>query len=486
MRALLPLLLLAAAPPSEPAFTPVQPQDFAEPGSFSNAWADYDRDGDLDLAVSLKSGAIRLYRNDKGRFTNVGPALGLPTSGPEIRGVGWGDYDADGWPDLVAGPILATELTAVFHNEAGKHFANVAPQLGLTIPDRSARQTSWVDFDNDGDLDLHAANRAGPNSLFRNDSRVFTPLPASTGIADPRPTVGACWLDYDRDGDLDLFLANQAGATDAFLRNDGGAFVDVAPALGMDNPGRAADQGGVGCAVGDYDNDGNLDLFVPNYGRNALYHANGDGTFTNVAPALGLDVDNHAVGSAWGDFDNDGFLDLFVTSYVGEPGKQQPRDALFHNLGGKGFANILNPDSPLNVGDHGVQWVDYDRDGALDLSVMRGYTDKGGHFLFHNDLAKADARRSLAVLVLDAAGRFTRMGAEVRLYDKAGTLLATRQVSTGDGYNSENAAPLHFGLGSMAPVTVEVTFMTPQGRKLKTVRNVSPARYAGKALAVRE
>src|SRR3546814_18202904 len=87
----------------------------------------------------------------------------------------------------------------------------------------------------------------------------------------------SCWFDYDRDGDLDLFLANQAGATDALWRNDGGRFVDVAPARGMDRPGRLAEDGSVGCAVGDFDNDGELDLFVASYGVNSLYRNKGDG-----------------------------------------------------------------------------------------------------------------------------------------------------------------------------------------------------------------
>ena len=116
----------------------------------------------------------------------------------------------------------------------------------------------------------------------------------------------------DSDGDLDLFLANQSGAADAMLRNDGNAFVDVAPQLGMTGPPRTKDEGGVGCAVGDYDNDGRLDIFVANYGHNQLYHNNGDGTFTDVAKQLGVDVENHAVSADWGDYDNDGYLDLSV------------------------------------------------------------------------------------------------------------------------------------------------------------------------------
>jgi hypothetical protein len=476
----------SAAKPVEPAFTAIQSADFAIAGSLSNSWADFDNDGDLDLAVSLKGGDIRLYRNDNGKFVNIGPSVGLPTSGPEMRGVAWGDYDGDGWVDLLGGATMPDQLSLVFHNQGGKTFTNVAPELGLTIPGRSARQTSWLDYDNDGDLDVYASNRIGPNALYRNDGGKFVQMFPGTSVSDPRPTVGACWFDHDRDGDLDLFLANQSGATDSLWRNDGDAFVDVAAQAGVDNPGRTKEEGGVGCAVGDYDNDGYLDLFVPNYGHNALYHNNRDGTFTNVAKALGVGIENHAVGAVWADYDNDGFIDLFVTSYTGERNQQTPKDSLFHNEGGKGFVNVLTQESKLNVGDHGVQWVDYDADGAIDLSVMRGYTDKGGHFLFHNDLPKADARRSLSVKVLDANGRFTKMGAEVRLFDKAGKILATRQVSTGDGYNSQNAAPVHFGLTSMAPVTVEVTYMSKTGRKLQTIRNVNPNKYAGKSLVVRQ
>jgi hypothetical protein len=473
-----------AAGATGPAFTPVQTADFSLPGSLSNSWADFDRDGDLDLAVSLESGEIRLYRNDKRGFSSVGAAMGLPVSGAEMRGLAWGDYDGDGWPDLYAGATEENAANLLFRNDRGRRF--VAQTADPVTAGRSARQSSWVDFDNDGDLDLFAANRSGPNALYRQDAGRFVRVPADQAGDDPRPTVGACWFDYDRDGDLDLFLANQSGATDALWRNDGDRFTDVAPALGMDRPGRPRTEGSVGCAVGDYDNDGELDLFVASYGVNILYRNKGDGSFENAAPALGLAADNHAVGAAWGDFDNDGWLDLFVAAYTGKSGAQQPANRLYRNLGGKGFENILPAGSALDVADHGVQWIDYDRDGALDLSVTRGYTDTGGHFLFHNDLGKAAARRSLSVRILDMTGRFTRMGAEVRLYDAGGKILATRQVSTGEGYNSQGTQPLHFGLASVAPVTVEVSFISKTGRKMRRIEHVRAAHYAGTELIIRQ
>ncbi|MDP1891469.1 MAG: CRTAC1 family protein [Gemmatimonadaceae bacterium] len=468
-------------------FASVQPELLAVANSYSNAWGDYDNDGDLDLAVSLGSGEVRFYRNDKGVLVSVGAGLGMPQAGShELRGLSWGDYDGDGFIDLLGGATAKDRLTVVLRNDGGKRFTNVAAALGLTIPNRSSRQTNWVDYDNDGDLDVYATDRAGGNPLFRNDGGTFTRVFADVGPTDARPTVGACWFDMDRDGDLDLFLANQSGAADALWRNDGSGFTDVAPALGLTGPPRSTAQGGVGCAVGDYDNDGDFDLFVPNYGRNQLYRNNGDGTFTDVAQALGVGVENHAVGADWGDYDNDGDLDLSVISYEGASGKQTPANALFRNDGAAGFTNVLGKESPLNAADHGVQFVDYDNDGGLDLTVTDGYGPVGGHFVFRNTLPDTAKKRSLSVLVLDAEGHHTRFGAEVRLYDRSGTLLASRLVVTGGGYNTQSAAPLHFGLATSQTVDVRVTFMGKNDFEQLTVIGVNPKQFVGKSLVIRQ
>jgi hypothetical protein len=487
---------LAAAPvgiarqPSasnEPPFTSVQPDLLAVPNSFANAWGDYDNDGDLDLAVSLGSGEVRLYRNDNGVLVSVGARLGMPQAGRhELRGLSWADFNEDGFIDLLGGSTSPKMLTVVLRNEAGKRFTDVAAEIGLTIPNRSARQTNWIDYDNDGDLDVYAADRSGDNRLYRNTGGRFEHVFVGAGPTDSRPTVGACWLDIDNDGDLDLFLANQSGAADALWRNDGNAFTDVAPTLGMTGPPRTKEEGGVGCAIGDYDNDGDLDIFVPNYGHNLLYRNNSDGTFTEVGGTLGVGGDNHAVGAAWGDYDNDGDLDLSVIAYQGASGSQTPLNALFRNDGAAGFVNVLSAGSPLNAADHGVQFVDYDNDGALDLTVTDGYGPSGGHFVFRNGLSSEAKKRSLSVLVLDSKGHFTRFGAEVRLLDEAGRILATRQVETGGGYNTQSATPVHFGLANLAPVNVEVTFMGKGGRRKQLLTNARPADYYGRSLVIRQ
>ena len=137
------------------------------------------------------------------------------------------------------------------------------------------RQVTWVDFDNDGRVDLFVAFRDAPNMLFRNEGNRFVDIAKDMGVDDPRKTVGAVWFDYNQDGRLDVFTANQDGTLNGFYRNDGNRFVDVAHDLGMDAFGRPATSGSNGPSVADYDNDGRLDLFVASYGENFLFHNEG-------------------------------------------------------------------------------------------------------------------------------------------------------------------------------------------------------------------
>lgn len=460
----------AAEAAGDPSFTPVKPELFSAPGAFTSAWGDYDGDGDPDLVVGFKGGAVRLYRNDRGGFVDASARLGMKLASADVRSAAWADFDGDGRLDL----YLTTRPRNYLFRNTGSGFQEVAEALGVDAPGVNGRQASFVDYDNDGDLDLFLADRSGANRLFRQAGGRFVNVASEVGLADVRKTVGACWFDFDADGDVDLFAANQGGDTDAFFRNDGGRFTDIAPQLGVHSPGRPAEDGGVGCTVGDYDNDGDPDLYLTAYGVSRLYR-NEAGAFSDVAEAMGVAVRGHMVAASWGDYDNDGRLDLFVTGYTGEGAAARAADHLFRNTGDR-FVDMLKPDHPANAADHSVQWADFDGDGDLDLSLAMGYPPNGRHPVLRNELAPPHRGRSLSVDVLDAAGRRTRAGAEVRAFDAKGSLLGARFATTGDGYDSQSDGPVHFGLQDAGPVTLEVTFLTSAGRKVVRLQGVKPGR----------
>jgi hypothetical protein len=465
-------------------FSVVQPEVLAVTDALSSAWADYDNDGDLDLAVAYEYGILKLFQNSNGVFVDVSNKAGLGLVGGasadalkpiELRSAAWGDYDGDGNLDLYVGTRFAGTGTApalnrsyLYHSDGNGSFTEVAVKMGVDAPAASVRQASFLDLDGDGDLDLFMADRNGANRMFRNDGAAFVDIAEKVGLADKRFTVGVCWFDMDKDGDFDAFVANQDGGTDAFYKNDKGQFTDVAQRLGMDRPGRAKDEGGVGCSVGDYDNDGNLDIFVATYGENLLYRSNGDGTFTDAAQKMGIAGHGHNVGASWGDFDNDGFVDIFVADYHDD----EPVNRLYRNTG-KAFVDVITP--VMNGSDHGAQWADFDADGDLDLSLTDAFSKTiARHVLLRNGLGDGARAKSLQVMVRDAKGKYAP-GAEVRLFDAAGKLLGTRLVNTGDGYNSQGVTPVHFGLASSGPVTVEVTYITAKGRVTQRQDGVRPA-----------
>jgi hypothetical protein len=294
--------------------------------------------------------------------------------------------------------------------------------------------------------------------------------------------VGTCWFDIDADGDLDLFTANQNGDRDGMFRNDEGRFVDVAMQLDIDQPRRPLADGSVGCAVIDFDVDGDLDLYVAEYGDDSLFSNNGDGTFTDVAVEVGLAVHDHIVTGVWGDVQHDGRPDLYTVGYVnGKPGAP---DYLFVNLGDR-FENRIPEVIAANDSDHGVQWGDFDQDGDLDLALAAN-DPAGSHYLFRNDLPQQIARRSIQVTVLDERGHYTRAGAEVRVY-RAGTddLLGLGIVDTGSGYNAQNARPVHIGLPDDGPIDVHVKVMARDGGRTEVFANVNWQARAGKPFVVR-
>ena len=481
---LLGALLIVRPLAADVRFTPIQPELFADPFGQANAWGDYDGDGDLDLVVLFNNRPMRLYRNGPDGFEDVASDVGLIIDNGNSRSVAWGDVDNDGDLDLYVGFSGREGLrNRLFLNLSGDGEARFidSGQASIAISGFT-RQVSFVDYDSDGDVDLYVALRTDVNRLFRNDDGEFTDVTFQVGIAEPRRTVGACWFDMDADGDLDLFTTNQNGDRDGMFRNDDGRFSEVATELDIDQPRRPLSDGGVGCAVTDFDVDGDLDLYVAEYGHDSLFRNNGDGTWTDVAPEMGVDVYDHIVTGVWGDVQHDGLPDLYTVGYIsGKPGTP---DYLFINEGTR-FTNQLPDVIAANDTDHGVQWADYDQDGDLDLALAAN-DQASSHYLFRNDLEASVASRSIQVLVLDEKGHYTRAGSEVRVF-RAGTdeLVGLRLVDTGSGYNSQNAKPVHIGLPEPMDIDVHVTVLSSGERKTSVYQDVDWRSLDGKPYVVR-
>ena len=481
----LPALLVSAwilqAPDWKPSFELIQPELFAAAGGQANAWADADNDGDLDYFVAFRGRPNRFYRNDHGTFRDVASEVGLADN-VETRAAAWGDFDADGDPDLFIGfadPVLPAK---VYRNDAkGTKFVDVAESIGVQLKG-VARQPAWIDYDGDGDLDLFAAFRDVPNRLLKNDRGRFVDVTNQAGIGDPRKTVSAVWWDFDRDGDLDLFTANQEGDANGLYRQTAGKFEDVAAAMGVAGTPRAKEDGGVGSSVADFDQDGDFDLFVANYGHSALYRNDGGLKFTEISRERGIDLNGHGVTSGWGDLDNDGLPDLYVANFIA--GQPLYRDALFIN-GAKAFVESL-PDVILkHDATHGVQFVDFDRDGRLDLALANNDPAGGGHPLLRNTGTMRG--RSIAVEVTDPNARRSRGGSEVRAY-RAGTrqMLSSAIVDSGSGYCSQSEMPVHLGIGDgwKGKIDIEVVTLIGNVRHASIVRNIEPGDYLGRSLRI--
>ena len=333
-----------------------------------------------------------------------------------IESVGGGlaviDYNNDGWMDLyiVNGGTIAAARTgkplhrcALYRNNKDGTFTDVTVVAG--VPNRYwGKGALAADFNNDGWMDLYLTN-FGPNVLYLNNGDgTFRDVTAKAGVGDPRWSSAAAAADYDKDGDLDLFVANYLdydlnnlptkgkfceyqglsvacgprglnGAGDTLYRNNGdGTFTDVSAKAGVSDP-----QGyyGLGAAWGDYDNDGDPDLFVANdTSPNCLYRNNGDGTFTDVAVeaqvAFSEDGREQAgMGVELEDLDNDGWLDIMVTNFSDD------YNTLYRNAG-KGYFRDDSHRAGL-VADSwrdlswGVGFFDFNNDGLKDVFVANGH-----------------------------------------------------------------------------------------------------------------
>ena len=313
----------------------------AGPESYGVSWGDFDNDGrpDLFFGNGYVSGRPNLLFHNQTLtsegFVRVMEGPGATNLTLSSVGCSWADYDRDGFLDLfVANSGKPSEL---WHNKGDGSFERVlAGAIVTNIADSIA--AAWADYDNDGWPDLFVANGLGAGSnqknfLYHNNrDGTFTQIKTGAIVNDLDQFIGAAWGDYDNDGFLDLFTTGGGlGHHNYLYHNNGdGTFTSITTGPIVNDRGTF-----IAAAWADYDNDGWLDLFVGNrtLGQgNFLYHNNGGGTFTKVITGPIVEDRDLNGACAWGDYDNDGFSDLFVSGQdYRAPNSGQSR--LYHNEG---------------------------------------------------------------------------------------------------------------------------------------------------------
>ena len=470
--------------------------------------ADYDGDGYQDIyfvngrdlyqrGISARNA---LYRNNgDGTFTDVTERAGVSGTGYGL-GCVWGDYDNDGFPDLY---VTQYGRNVLYHNNGDGTFTDVTDKAGVAGTEFGTlfhSGATFFDYDRDGLLDLYVggyvslengprycnisgARTSCPPSVYKgtadilyhnNGDGTFSNVTKAAKIYEPQGknlAVGAA--DYDNDGWPDLFVANDGLNAYLYHNQHNGTFEEVGVITGMALTAQGNTMAAMCISLGDYDNDGWLDLFITDFQKNSdhLWRNNRKGSFDEVSDQAGITVPTRDVlsfGGGFFDYDNDGWLDLFVANGHVYPEVEQVSpdvhfkqiNSLFHNEGNGKFVETTKTagsgfETPY--AGRGVAFADFDNHGFVDVLVanngdppllLRNSGGNGNHFL--------------NIKLVGHKSNRDAMGARIRVF--AGGLSQIREVAGGGSYLSQSDLRAHFGFGRATRVeSIEVSW--PSGQK---------------------
>jgi hypothetical protein len=484
-------------------------------------WIDYNADGLPDLYMS-NGAATRLYKpkkplrsalyrnNGDGTFTDVTEKAGVGAEGLFGMGVAVGDYDNDGYPDLLA---LGYDRSILYHNDRDGTFSDVTNRAGVANKGKLASSAAWFDYDRDGKLDLAIANYVDwspdnniwcgdekpgyrgychpnkfrgqkPTLYCNNGDGSFTDVTETSGIgARASSGLGVVTLDFDHDGWQDIFIANDANPNFLFRNNRDGSFSEIALQAGVAVSEDGKAEAGMGTDAADIDGDGWLDIFITHLDLEhaRLYRNLSDGSFEDAtfAAKLGYATFRYSgFGALFIDYDNDGARDIFMANghildniqlYHAETRYAEPK-LMYRNTGRGIFENVsdkLGPDLQLPRVSRGAAVADVDNDGDLDVLVSNNGQEPQ---LLLNEGGASNHWLEVALVGV----RSNRDGVGARVKVVSGGLVSYDQRKGGRSYQSAQDSRLHFGLGAMNKIdTIEIQW--PSG-SVDTLKNVDADR----------
>lgn len=474
--------------------------------------ADFDGDGwpDIyfvngrDLYNRGISARNALYRNNgDGTFTDITDKASVPGTGYGL-GCVWGDYDNDGFPDLF---VTQYGRNVLYHNNGNGTFTDVTDKAGVAGSESGAFHSgaTFFDYDRDGRLDLYvgsyvelgdkrycdlggvqsscppSAYKGSPDALYHNNGDgTFTNITVKANIYQPggkNLSVGAA--DYDNDGWPDLFVANDGLAAYLYHNQHDGTFKEIGTTSGMAFNTRGGVMAAMCVSLGDFNNDGWLDLYISDFQKSSdhIWQNDGSGLFDEVSDAAGLTratQDVLSFGGGFLDYDNDGWLDLFIANGHVYPEVEQATpgihykqtNSLFHNEHNGKFADMSK-----SAGDgfhtpyvgRGVAFADFDNDGFVDVVVAN---NGDAPLLLHN--SGGNGNHFLNFKLVGTKSNRDAMGARIHIV--AGGVSQIREIAGGGSYLSQSDLRANFGLGkSTRAETVEIKW--PSGLQ-QVFRNV--------------
>ena len=490
-------------------------------------WIDYDQNGLLDLYL-VNSAPTRLYtpknslrsalyrNNGDGTFTDVTARAGVGAEGLFGMGVGVGDYDNDGFPDLF---VLGYGRCILYHNNGDGSFTDVTAHAGVANSGKWGSSAAWFDYDNDGLLDLVIANYVDwspennywcgdkgpglrsychpdvyhgqtPTLYHNNGDGTFTDVSGRSGVGrKPGNGLGVVTFDYDNDGWQDIFIANDHMPNFLFHNNRDGTFTELAYAAGVAVGIDGQFEAGMGVDAADTTGMGMPDLIVTHLDQQLarFYRNQGGGAFEDATFRSKISYATFHLsgfGTRFLDYDNDGKPDLFMANghvldnierYHADTKYGEPK-LMFRNLGDGTFADVsahLGPDFVAPRVSRGAAVGDFDNDGDLDLLVSN---NGEAPQLLRNDGGNAD--HWLEIFLIGTKSNRDGVGAHVRV--TAGDLVLHEQRKGGMSYQSAQDPRLHFGLGQHEKVdAIEIVWPSKAVTKLRDLQ-------ANQIIAVKE